>query len=80
MTEDMVVLNFDWRVVRDDASNRYVLEQREGGTWVARAAAGCRNQLLRRIGDYCGTILEETLKRIRVLPWRPEDDDEADEK
>jgi hypothetical protein len=78
VTEEVIELNLDWRVVRDEASNRYVLEQREGDTWVARATAGYRNQLLRRIGDYCGTIPEDALKRIRMLPWRPEDHDEAE--
>jgi hypothetical protein len=80
VTEDVIELNADWRVVRDDDRNCYVLEHREGDVWVARAVAGYRNQLLRRIGDYCGTVPKEALKLIHALPWRPEDDDETGEK
>ena len=66
-----IQLNDDWRVVRDEEDCVYSLQQLEGDGWITRAKAGYRNQLLRRIGDWCGSVSEDSLKEIQQLPWRP---------
>ena len=57
-----IQLNDDWRVVRDEEDCVYSLQQREGDGWITRAKAGYRTQLLRRIGDWCGSVSEDSLK------------------
>ena len=59
-------LNEDWRVVRDEEESVYSLQQREGDGWITRAKAAYRNQLLRRIGDWCGNVSEDSLKEITI--------------
>ena len=55
-----IQLNDDWRVVRDEEDCVYSLQQLEGDGWITRAKAGYRNQLLRRIGDWCGSVSGES--------------------
>jgi hypothetical protein len=72
----VIPLNTEWRVVAKQEN--YLLQQREGEEWVTRAMGGYRNQLLRRIGDYCGEVDQDSLKRIQTLPWRPEIDNDGE--